>query len=306
MHPDQYDEVFAPPEEGERSIVKQEDKLPEITAKPQKELQIDPYKDISKSAFKQAEIDVILANVEDNEVEIRPDGLIYYPGIHYRNRLNKAFGPGAWALLPITSFVDADEMKVFYKGSLFIRGKFVSESIGEQKYIPNNPNTSYATAHEGAKTDCLTRCCKDLGIGAELWNPEFINRWKSEYAVQVWVENQKTHKRQQLWRKKDAEPFTWPYVEQGKDDKKKVTTTTKSTETTDSQKTSSGNGDYTITEKQRKRMYAIAKSKGLSDDDLKQFILGYKYEHSKDITKSDYDKMIAELEEIEEHTELQY
>lgn len=31
------------------------------------------------------------------------------------------------------------------------------------------------------------RCCKDLGIASELWDPNYIAWWKKTYASQEWV-----------------------------------------------------------------------------------------------------------------------
>ena len=40
------------------------------------------------------------------------------------------------------------------------------------------------TASEGAKSNALMRCCKDLGVASVLWDPIFIAQWKSKYAVE--------------------------------------------------------------------------------------------------------------------------
>jgi hypothetical protein len=44
--------------------------------------------------------------------------------------------------------------------------RLVSVSRGEQEYF--DPS-GLATASEGAKSNALMRCCKDLGIASELW-----------------------------------------------------------------------------------------------------------------------------------------
>jgi hypothetical protein len=104
----------------------------------------------------------------------------------------------------------------YYHGALFIYGRFISEAIGEQKYQDKNKNMSMATAHEGAKTDCLSRCCKDIGIGGDLWNPNFIKDWKKINTVEVWVTNVSTTKQSVVWRKATDSPIdVWPYKETG-------------------------------------------------------------------------------------------
>jgi hypothetical protein len=45
---------------------------------------------------------------------------------------------------------------------------------------------SYASALEGARTDCLSRCCKDLGMASELWDKAWRDGWTAKYAVKEW------------------------------------------------------------------------------------------------------------------------
>ena len=187
---------------------------------------INPYQDIAKAPFAEEAQKVLGTNIDENDVEIKPDGIIYLPGVKYRNVLHKAFGRGAWALLPKNTYIDQEANMVFYHGSLFVNSQFVSESIGEQQYHKNNPNMSYATALEGAKTDCLTRCCKDLGIANELWAPQFIRRWKTKYAIEIWcvgAENSNNAgKKKKLWRKKTDPAFEYPWQEQNKQSQKQT------------------------------------------------------------------------------------
>jgi hypothetical protein len=52
-----------------------------------------------------------------------------------------------------------------------------------------------------------------------------------------------------------------------------------------------------ITEAQGKRLYAIYKKAGLTDDDAKKIVIKYGYEHIKDILKKDYEEIVLELEQ---------
>jgi hypothetical protein len=45
---------------------------------------------------------VLEAPINEQDVEIKPDGILYLPEIKYRRILNKAFGPGGWGLAPRT------------------------------------------------------------------------------------------------------------------------------------------------------------------------------------------------------------
>lgn len=57
------------------------------------------------------------------------------------------------------------------------------------------------------------RCCKDIGVASELWDPAFITEWKAKHAVDVWVEHVKTGEKRKLWRRKDRGPIGYPYKE---------------------------------------------------------------------------------------------
>lgn len=55
---------------------------------------------LSAEPFPKEAADILLAETAPEEVEIKPDGIIYLPEIKYRRILNKAFGPGGWGLVP--------------------------------------------------------------------------------------------------------------------------------------------------------------------------------------------------------------
>ena len=162
----------------------------------------DRYQGIALKKFPDNVKAKLLEPVASDDVEIRPDGLIYLPEIKYRRRLNQAFGPGAWGMMPTERPTVKDNV-IMRPYALYVSSRFVSEAIGEQEYFENNPTMTWATAAEGAKSNALMRCCKDLGIASELWDPGFIERWKKEYAIQVWI----TGKNKPQWRRKDRDPF---------------------------------------------------------------------------------------------------
>lgn len=49
------------------------------------------------------------------------------------------------------------------------------------------------------------RCCKDLGVASELWDPRFIKRFMSEMGKETMVEHVVTKKRRKHWMRKDDE-----------------------------------------------------------------------------------------------------
>ena len=55
---------------------------------------------LSTESFPKEAADILLAPIESNDVEVKPDGIIYLPEIKYRRILNRAFGPGGWGLAP--------------------------------------------------------------------------------------------------------------------------------------------------------------------------------------------------------------
>lgn len=55
---------------------------------------------LSTEAFSKEAAEALLAPLEPEDIEVKPDGIVYLPEIKYRRILNKAFGPGAWGLAP--------------------------------------------------------------------------------------------------------------------------------------------------------------------------------------------------------------
>ncbi|WFD07545.1 hypothetical protein MVES1_002912 [Malassezia vespertilionis] len=144
------------------------------------------------------------------DVEIKPDGLLYLPEIKYRRILNYAFGPGGWGLVP-RGELEVTQNMVSRDWALVCLGRFVSTARGEQEYFKPS---GVPTATEGAKSNALMRCCKDLGIASELWDPRFIRSFKTKNCIEVWVAGTDGKKRK-LWRRRDDAPFEYPYKESG-------------------------------------------------------------------------------------------
>ena len=55
---------------------------------------------LSTEAFSPEAAKTLLAPIEPDDIEVKPDGIIYLPEIKYRRILNQAFGPGGWGLAP--------------------------------------------------------------------------------------------------------------------------------------------------------------------------------------------------------------
>ncbi|KAA1466530.1 mitochondrial genome maintenance MGM101 [Dentipellis sp. KUC8613] len=167
------------------------------------------YHGLSTQPFPKEVADVLLAPVDPMDVEMKPDGMIYLPEIKYRRVLNKAFGPGGWGLAP-RSETNVGPKIVSREYALVCLGRLVGIARGEQEYF--DPN-GIPTATEACKSNALMRCCKDLGVASELWDPRFIREFKAKHCVEVFVEHLPTKKKRKLWRRKDQPKFEYPFKE---------------------------------------------------------------------------------------------
>ncbi|OTA62320.1 Mgm101p-domain-containing protein [Hypoxylon sp. EC38] len=159
------------------------------------------YHGLGTNAFTPETSAILQARLNPDDIEVKPDGIIYLPEIKYRRILNTAFGPGAWGLAP-RGQLTVHEKLVTREYALVVHGRFVAQARGEQQYFSEE---GVSTAAEGAKSNALMRCCKDLGIASELWDPRFIRKFMKEHAQQVWVEHVTTKKKKQIWLRKDDE-----------------------------------------------------------------------------------------------------
>ena len=85
----------------------------------------------------------------------------------------------------------------------------MSIARGEQQYF--DPS-GIPTATEGCKSNALMRCCKDLGVASELWDPRYIKRFMAEMGREIIVEHMITKKRRKHYMRKDDE-LKYPFKE---------------------------------------------------------------------------------------------
>ncbi|KAK4172422.1 putative mitochondrial genome maintenance protein [Triangularia setosa] len=161
---------------------------------------------LSTIAFSPETSAILMAPLDPIDVEMKPDGIIYLPEIKYRRILNRAFGPGAWGLAPRGELVVGEKV-VTREYALVVHGRFVAQARGECQYFGED---NIPTAGEGCKSNALMRCCKDLGIASELWDPRFIREFKKKHCQEIWVEHVATGKKRKVWTRKDGEPM-YPY-----------------------------------------------------------------------------------------------
>lgn len=112
------------------------------------------------------------------------ENLIYIEHAHLRDRLNKVFGLGQWAIVPRSRWAEdfrtangKEASRVYCEAMLLVRGCFVSEAVGDMVYYKTNDSQNYGDAVEGAKTAALRRCVKELGVGLQAWKKEWCQGW---------------------------------------------------------------------------------------------------------------------------------
>lgn len=149
----------------------------------------------------------LMEPLSEDDIEVKPDGIIYLPEIKYRRRLNEAFGPMGWGLIPRSEATLANGVAT-REYALVVGGRFVAQAQGENTYF----NTEgMPAAVEGCKSNALMRCCKDLGIASELWDPNFIRSFRAKCMQEVWVEHATTKKKRQFWFKKGQVNIAYPW-----------------------------------------------------------------------------------------------
>ena len=151
--------------------------------------------------------EILYAKVKDEDVEIRPDGLIYLPWTDYVSRLHEAFGM-EWAIIPRgMPEMNPGGTGLLWGFFLMVKGRPAGFAIGEQEYYANNATMTWGDACEGAKSNALMRLCKGIGISLELWKPSFVKRWRGLYSETYPDPTGKLNqwgKVRTLWRKKGA------------------------------------------------------------------------------------------------------
>lgn len=164
------------------------------------------YSGVATLALAPDKVEILTSPFHQDEgaeaYDILPTGEVYVSQIHYRRRLNRAFGPGSWAMVPRGGYIQQGNT-LCREYALVVDGRFIAEAIGESDYQPNNARMSYASCAEAVKSNALTRTCKDIGIASECWDKRFCQKFQAEHCVRVWRESEKKPQ----WRRIDATPW---------------------------------------------------------------------------------------------------
>jgi hypothetical protein len=87
--------------------------------------------------------------------------------------------------------------------------RLMAVARGEQDYF--SPE-GIPTAAEGCKSNAMMRCCKDLGVASELWDPRWIRKYLQKNTREVFVEHVTTKKRKKIVIRKD-DKVRYPFKE---------------------------------------------------------------------------------------------
>lgn len=95
---------------------------------------------LSTEAFSPEAAKALLAPIDPDDIEVKPDGILYLPEIKYRRILNQAFGPGGWGLAPRgETIVTAKAVTREY--ALVALGRYVICSLNPFVSISNRPSS---------------------------------------------------------------------------------------------------------------------------------------------------------------------
>jgi len=234
-------------------------------------LQSDPLMIVAmvgKLKLTKDQIAALRRPVEDSEVDWRPlekGGPAIIPYLSHngcRDRLDACFGLGGWGMAPMGQPKEKDGV-IYVPYALIVDGSPRVFAWGEQAYHANNKQMTYGDALEGAKSNAITRCGKELGVGRDLWSKSYITALKARAGVRAARERESEQAKQ-------PGPSTY-----GSDAK----------------------GGEPITQKQRQRLFTIASKMGREERDIKLWLKArYNLETTKDIKRRDYNEIIASIE----------
>ena len=137
----------------------------------------------------QAQIEALRRPVADTEIEWKPNKageptIPYLSHNGFRDRLDACFGLGGWGMVPVGAPREKDGI-AYIPYALVIGGQPRVYAWGEQEYFENNRMMTWGDALEGAKSNALTRCGKELGIARELWDRKYLTALKARLLPTV-------------------------------------------------------------------------------------------------------------------------
>lgn len=238
-----------------------------------------------------AEEKVLGEPVREADVEIKPNGRAYLSHPAYTRWFNRAFGRLGWGLVPRAKPMRSGN-SVVTPYILYIHGKPAALAWGEQEYFEGNRDQTYGDALEATVASALRRCAKRLGVGLELWDRAWVNRWVSLHAVEVRTTDTKT-KGGFKWRRKIDPPFwnevTQPRIGDGMQ--------TQQRSRTEAPGHTDANQDEPITAKQRQRLFVMLRNSKRDEATFRAWLKGhYGLDSTKAIKRRDYETICDAIE----------
>lgn len=142
--------------------------------------------------------------VNTADVLIKPDGVPYLPHIAYTRWFNAAFGRTGWSIVPTARPAKTGNL-ITVPYLLYIHGVPVAAAMGEQDYHDDNKRQTFGDAVEATVASALRRCAKRLGVGLEMWDKAYLQRFKDEHCIPVKVDRRGEMKTE--WRRKVDPPL---------------------------------------------------------------------------------------------------
>lgn len=251
-------------------------------------------------SFTEKEELVMSEDVNVADIRIKPSGQPYVSHPTYTKWLNRAFGRGRWHMRPLAKPAKAGN-SVVVPYSLMVRGVPVATAYGEQEYFDSNREQTYGDALEATVASALRRCCKRLGIGLEMWDRQYLNRFIDKYAICVNAPNWKGEMKKQ-WRLRADDPFPGEsgvarQSDRGTPEAQRQQTRRRPQATAEHSAATHPKATEPVTNDQVIRLWTIARRAGRNDDEVKIFLKRhYNLESSKAIQRKDYENITKALE----------
>lgn len=247
--------------------------------------------------FSAAEEMVLAEKVDVNLVQIKPSGQPYLSHPAYTTWFNRAFNRGGWSLVPIAKPAKTDS-GVAVPYLLYVHGKPAAFAMGEGDYKENNREQTWGDALEATVASGLRRCAKRLGVGLELWDRRWLNRFITEHCVLVKVNGR--HGLERQWRRVD-DPELRGEIAAGKDDGggdvREAQRAAPATSRFPPRSSTEHRGDRPITEKQVGRLWTIVQHAGRTHEEVNGWLKArYGWTSSKQITMDAYDRIVRAIE----------
>jgi hypothetical protein len=230
--------------------------------------------------FTKHEEEVLSERVDPKLIQWRPrekDGppvIPYYPHQEYTRWFNRAFGRTGWTLVPIAkpsinrSEKNPSQATITQPYLLHVHGKPIAYAAGEQEYFEGNKQQSFGDALESCHASALRRCAKHLGIGLELWDKAFINQLRPGAAPMPAAGPEPSAPRTYAPPVREAE-VVGHHATSGEP----------------------------ITDKQRKRLWAIIKNSGRNELQVKSWLERfYGWTSTSQVTRREYEFVCTAIE----------